>query len=192
DVYKRQPLDVQVHVGTPEKTNTAFYYQNKIRLGSGDDVTYSKIPQDPSIVTHETAHALIDALARLPFEGEGGSLNEAFADFFTAVMLKNPNMGEVSYLKGPFRRTLNNSKTVSQKNGGLYHDSGIVSGTLWDFYNTLGEKKSLDIAVRTLSRLTPRSDFDDFRNKLKDVCSSLLNAEDLESANKILSVRGWL
>lgn len=185
-------LDIQVHVGSPEKTNTAFYYNGKIRLGAGDDVTYSKIPTDVTIVSHEAYHALIEAVAHLPYEGEGGSINEAYADFFTAAQLDHPNMGDVAYLKGPYRRTLNSDFTLNSKNGGLYHDSLIISGTLWDLKKKFGVDKSVEIALKTLNRLAPNSDFTDFGAKLLISIESSLNGKEIETAKEVLKTRGWI
>ena len=184
-------LNAEVHVGAPEKTNSAFYYQGKIRLGAGDDQVYSRIPQDPSIVIHESIHALVDAIARLPFEGEGGSLNEGFADFFTALQLDNPNMGETSYLKGPFKRSVANSYRLTDLNGGLYHDSGIVSGTLWEIRVKIGSEKAKEVAILTLNRLVPSSNFKDFGAQLKEVLPLALSKEDLDLAMSVVTARGF-
>ena len=184
-------LQAEVAIGSPEKTNSAFYYQGKIRLGTGDGETYSRIPQDPSIVIHESVHAVVEALARLPYDGEGGSLNEAFADFFAALQLDTPNMGEVAYLKGPFRRSLVNDLKLSDKNGGLYHDSGIISGTLWDLKTRFGQVPAQKIALMTLNRLTPASDFADFNNQLKSVLPVVFSNDDLKTAQTLLHQRGF-
>ncbi|WP_374028059.1 hypothetical protein ACES2J_04975 [Bdellovibrio bacteriovorus] len=190
----KMPFQVQaeVFVGYPEKTNSAFYYQGKIRLGQGDGEFYQNIPRDPSIVIHESAHAVIDVLAKLPFEGEGGSLNEGFADYFTAMQLGSPRMGEASYKKAPFRRTVLNDLKVTDRNGGLYHDSGIISGTLWEISEQLGFKKGLELSMAVLNRLVPGSDFADFGTTLKDVCAQKLSSEEARKVNGILSKRGWL
>jgi Zn-dependent metalloprotease len=185
-------LDVQVHLGAPEKTNGAFYYQGRIRIGSGDGVVYAKMPQDPTVVMHETAHALIDEVARLPFQEEGGSLNEGFADFLTAVQLNQPNMGEVSFVAGPYRRTIDNELKLSDKNGGLYHDSGIVSGTLWELKSKIGAEKSVDIALKLLISLNPQSDFADFKKKILETLPVLLQDKDLATAQEIMKSRGFL
>lgn len=185
-------LHAEVHVGAPEKTNSAFYYQGKIRIGAGDDETYSRIPQDPSIVIHESVHALVDAIAKLPFEGEGGSINEGFSDFFTALQLGSPNMGESAYLKGPFRRSLVNDYKVSGKTGGLYHDSGIVSGTLWDLSTRFGPEQGAKVGILTLNRLVPSSDFKDFGNCLKDILPEVfLSSEELAAAKMLVEARGF-
>lgn len=184
-------LQAEVHIGNPDKTNTAFYYQGKIRLGAGDDISYSRIPQDASIVIHESVHALVEAVARLPYEGEGGSINEAYADFFTALQIGSPNMGESAYLKGPFRRTINNNYKLSDRRGTLYFDSGIISGTLWELRQKLGPEKARRIALRTLNRLTPVSNFVDFGAELKGILQQELQGKELATGLEILRQRGF-
>lgn len=186
-----QSLDVQVHVGYPDKTNTSFYYQGRIRLGAGDGVTYDKIPMDPSIVTHETGHAIVEALTQLPYENEGGSINEGLSDFFAAAQLDNPNMAEVSYLKGPYRRTVANPMRWTEKTGGLYHDSAIISGMLWDLKKELGLDRALDLLLKTLVRVTPSTDFQDFQSKLYFVLRQELSGESRSKVAKILKDREW-
>lgn len=186
-----QKLTAVVNVGYPEKTNTAFYYQNKIRLGHGDDVTYTALASDPSIVYHESFHALVDGLAHLPFEKEGGSLNEAFADFFTCVALNRPFLGESSYLKGPYKRTVQNNKKLDEKNGGLYGDSLIVSGLLWDIKEKIGAEKSLNLATETLLQLNPYSEFKEFNLALIKA-SAQLSSEDRSVVQNILKQRGFI
>ncbi|MGZ3768850.1 MAG: hypothetical protein ACXVCP_05095 [Bdellovibrio sp.] len=182
-------LDVEVHVGFPQKTNAAFYYNGKIRLGSGDDENYSKIPQDPSIVSHEVFHSVVEELARLPYEGEGGSLNEAFADFFTAIYLGRPFLGDNSYLKGPYKRTVQNNKKWSDKSDALYGDSLIISGMLWQTAEVLGKDQARDLALETLTRLTPVTDFKEFNVQYRKVLQEKLTGENLNKALQVLEQR---
>lgn len=183
-------LEAETSVGFPEKTNTAFYYQHRIRLGDGDDAVFSHIPMDPSIVFHESFHAIVEAIAKLPYEGEGGSLNEAFADYFTCLMTGSPNLGEASYKKGPFKRTIQNSLSFKEKNGGLYHDSGIVSGLLWSLQEVLGAATVQNLAFQVLLRLTPNSNFESFKIELKELLAKL-PAEQQVLAQSVLQKRGW-
>ncbi len=183
-------VEVETQKGFPGKTNTAFYYQHRIRLGEGDEISYSRIPLDPSIVIHESIHAVNEAVSALPYEGEGGSLNEAYADFWTAMQLDNPRLGEVSYRKEPFKRSLENDLKLSQKNGGLYHDSLIVSGLLWNIRTELGPEVARRVAWKTLLRLTPDSDFAIWLDEF----SRVLSEEPAEIQNKIRGIvknRGW-
>lgn len=187
--YKK--IEAVVHLSYPEKTNAAFYYAGKIRIGTGDDITYSHLAQDPSIVTHESAHSIIEAVAHLPFDGEGGSLNEGFADFFACVQLQNPYMGEAAYLQGPYKRSLLTVISFNEKDGGLYHDSLILSGLLWNFYQVLGENKSLKIASRLLVEMHSRSDLSDLKIMLPVVMEDVLEPGDLRKAKKIAEERGF-
>ncbi len=185
-------LEIQTHFGAPEKLNAMFYYHGQIRLGTGDGVSYNNVMKDPSIVIHETCHGLIDALARLPLgTGEGGSLNEGFADFFTTVYLNNPNLGEVAYLKGPYKRTVQNDLKVSDKNGGLYHDSLILSGTFWEIRQKLGDQKTLNLAVKTLPRLGPNGNFDSLSTSVQYALVTGFMETDKIAVTDILKKRGW-
>lgn len=187
---KTKPIiNAVVHIGYPEKTNAAFYYNGQMRFGAGDEVAYSKIPLDPSIVMHEAAHSLIDIIAHLPFQAEGGSINEGFADYFTAVQLKNPQMAEVSFKKGPFKRTIKIATKLSEKNGGLYHDSAIVSGALWSLYEKVGQKQANKIALETLMLLTPASDLAQFATLLNQRINANLVGSDLDLAKAEMTLR---
>lgn len=184
-------LEVETSVGFPAKTSTAFYYNHKIRLGDGDGEIFVDMALDPSIVIHEAVHAIIQATSSLPYDGQGGSLNEGFADFFTASILKNPKLGEASYKKANFKRTVENSLKKIDVNGGLYHDSGIISGIFWQISQEVGPEISQRLAWNTLLRLNPVSNFDSFKEELLDV----LNQQDANSKNKTLSIlrqRGWI
>ncbi len=184
-------VEVQTAMGYPDKTNTAFYFDKKIRLGDGDDQVFSKIPLDPSIVTHESIHSVIEVVAHLPYEGEGGSLNEAFADYFTAIQFKNPNLGEASYKKAPFKRTILNQAKRMDVSGGLYHDSLIVSGLLWNLRTELGDEVINPLAWSILLRMVPNSKFDSFKIELMDLLSKE-NVDIQKRAMTIMRDRGWI
>lgn len=184
-------IEAVVHVGFPEKTNSAFYFQNKIRLGRGDDVTYSNIMHDASIVYHESFHALIDQLAHLPYEGEGGSLNEGFADFFTCLITERPFLGESSYLMGPFKRSLQIMRRLDEKNEGLYHDSQIFSSLLWEIKEKISFDKAKTLAVETLIQLNEISTFSDFNAKILIAANEVLSKEEIVTFQQILKSRGF-
>lgn len=182
-------LSIVTQLGYPDKTNAAFYFQNQIRLGAGDDITFSNMAWDPTIVMHETSHAVIDSIARLPFQGEGGSLNEGYADLFTTVFLDSPLLGDNSYRLGPFKRTVDSTLKLSEKNDGLYHDSAIVSGFFWSLKKLLGPDKTLDYALHVLNRLGPNSTFADFKLSLEEQKVELFKDDDLKKVNTLLTER---
>lgn len=186
------PVKIGLRAGYPKKTNTAYYYKGLIRLGDGDDVGYKHIPRDPSIVSHEVAHAIIDSLSGMGTEGEAASINEAFADYLTASMWENPELGHTAFMRRPFTRTVNIATHFSEKNGGLYHDSGILSGTFWDIEKQLGAKETQKLALKTIVRLGAQPSFADVRPAVVDAMKAAgLKAEGIASVTSILNARGW-
>lgn len=185
-------LSIVTQLGFPEKTNAAFYYQNQIRLGAGDDVTFSNMSWDPTIVMHETSHAVIDALSRLPFQGQGGSINEGYADTFTTFYLESPLLGDNSYRLGPFKRTVDLPLKLSEANGGLYHDSAIVSGFFWSLKKLIGPDHSLSLAIHVLNRLGPNTNFADFKLALNEQTNELFKDEELKTVKQLLQDRELL
>lgn len=184
-------INIETSLGYPDKTNTAFYFDKSIRLGDGDDIIFSKIPLDPSIVTHESIHAIIDFVAQLPFDNEGGSINEGLADFFAASILKNPLLGEVSYKKAAFKRSVQNELKFNELNNGLYHDSGIISGLFWNIRQELDDETSTNFAWNALLRSQPKTNFKSFKDTLIYLAQELPS----DKQNKILQImkeRAWL
>lgn len=187
-----RPVEVRLHVGENGVSNAAFYHDNTIYLGTGDGVLYKDMVRDPSIVTHESIHAVIDAYVGLPSEGEGGSFNEGFADLFAGLILENPRLGEASYLKGPFRRNLEN-KLIAYKdfNSGVYQNGTIVGGTFWDMKSYLGTDQTAKLAFRTLVRLGKGAQFDDFGPALTAAADSFLDPAQKSRVLQIAKDRGW-
>lgn len=190
-VEKPFKVEVLTPYGYPEKTSAAFYIQGQIKIGAGDDQAFSRMPLDPTIVMHETSHAVIDALAQLPSRGEGGSLNEGFADTFTTLFLNTPNLAENSYLLGPYKRTVETVVKFDERNDGVYHDSAVVSNYFWTLQKSVDAEKVLKLAVRTLSRLSPSSGFAEFALTLREQVAANLQGTDLEKANQLLKIRGF-
>lgn len=189
----RLPFQVDVKVNAlldGKPSNRFYYYKGSVLLGQGDGVSYSRIPQDASIVTHEIVHPIVEALAHLPSDGEGGSINEGFADYLAASYLDNPKMGEVAYIKGPYKRNLSIQKTLSEKNGGLYNDSLIVSSLFWSIRTAIGADKSDLLALRTLARLAPDSKLESLGAALIDA-SKETSQEDQELVHQMLTKSGF-
>jgi hypothetical protein len=186
------PLNIKVHVGGMKATNAAFFYAGNIRLGEGDGILYKGIPRDPSIVTHEASHAYVEYLSGLGFEDEPGVYSEAFADFFTAARLGRPEMGFYSYLKEPFKRTIDNSLLANRDlHGKKYGDSLVVSGTFWELKKILGTEKSVQLAKHFLIELGPGGRLQDFPEVLTSVTRQHLPSEDWHVVESVLEQRGW-
>lgn len=191
-VELNHPIEVKLHVGEGGVSNAAFYHDNSIYLGTGDGQIYKDMIRDPSVLIHESIHAVIDAYAGLPSEGEGGGFNEGFADLFTALILDNPRIGEASYVPGPFRRTLEN-RLMAYKDfaPGVYQNGTIVGGTFWDMKSSLGNELTAKLAFRTLVRLGRGAAFDDFPSALANAADGLLTPEQKTIALHAATDRGW-
>lgn len=190
--FQPQPLKVRTHVGYPERTNATFYFNREVRLGVGDDKAFSKISWDPSIVIHEFMHSVVDTLTRLPFQGEGGSLNEGICDAVTAIYLDNPRIGESSYQKGPFQRTLESHLEYSSKKGALYADSLIFSSSIWALKQKIGDRQTLTLISYLLQSLTPGSNFEEVRELMSKWTQEQLDSDSRVLAVQVLKDRGWL
>jgi len=195
DNYKFEmgKLKIRTQVGYPEKSNVAFYFAREIRLGTGDDVTYAHLTWDPSVVMHETFHGVIETLTGLPFRGEGGSIQEALADSMAALALDSPRIAESSYKKGEYQRTLENDFKMSDRNGKLYHDSLIVSGTVWQIRKEASAQMAVALVGYLLTHLAPDSQFADLDRHLQgwlNTCSES-SLQKCGVSRQVIQSRGW-
>jgi len=192
NVELNRPVDVKIHVGKEGTSNAAFYAQNTIYLGSGDGIIYKDMLRDSSILIHESIHAIIDVYVGLPPDGEGGGFNEGFADLFAGLILENPKLGEASYLKGAYRRTLENDfKAYQDFSSGVYRNGSIVGGTFWDMKSNLGTDLTAKLAFRTLVRLGKGAKFDDFPLALSSACDGILSGAQKTFVMETARRRGW-
>jgi Zn-dependent metalloprotease len=192
NVDPKSQIQARIHIGKDGVSNAAFYNAGIIYLGTGDGKTYQNILKDPSIVIHETAHAFIDFYAGLPSDGEGGGFNEGFADFFAGLILDTPNMGEVSYMLAPHKRSLKNSwKAYQDFTNGVYRNGGVIGGTLWDIKERIGSDRVAPLAFRTLVRLGSGAKFKDFVMALTNACGGYCTDSEMQHVQEALAARGW-
>ena len=184
-----EPIEIATFLGYPSLTNSAIAYRNQIRIGRGDGESFQYFAQDPSIIIHEVGHVLIHHLAHLPQAGEGGSLNEAFADYFAATIIGSPYMAERSYLKGPYKRNLDQSLSYLSRQGKLYADSLIISSTLWEIEKTIGAPLTRQLFMELLIELGPAQSLAEFAPALLRVGHRTLAPDTYIKIQKILNQR---
>ena len=184
------PIEVFTFIGFPNLTNAAFAFRNQIRLGRGDGVTYSFLAQDPSVIIHEVGHVLFNQIAYLPTQGQGGSLNEAFADYFAATVINSPEMGVKSFLKGPYKRSLNQALSYTSISNKLYQDSLIVSSALWEIEQRIGKTAANELFLKSLIALGPATQIDEYAATLAKLVLELPQPEQ-DVVRTLLTQREW-
>jgi len=184
-----QEVQIQTAFNYPEKTNAAFTFNNQIRLGLGDGSSYKSLAQDPTIIAHELGHVIVSQISGLATQGESGSLNEAFADYISASLNQTPLMGSFSYIPKPFKRNLEEVTTWDMAKGGLYFDSQIFSGILWEIRKAVSPQVANKIVLRTISRLSSYAKFNDFPQAVLLACHDLLTEEETTKIIQIFRKR---
>jgi hypothetical protein len=184
---------VQMTVRSGQASNRATYWNRTIRIGAGDGIYYQSLPRDPTVVLHEVAHSLIDQIAGLATEGEGGALNEGFADYFAASFLDRPRMGELSVVGRPYVRTLENDQKRPLPGQAITpHGSGqVISGLFWELRAKMNRRKVDLLAFRTLERLGPAGDFSQLAPCMKAAAEGLLEPGELSLLSDVLVQRGF-
>jgi hypothetical protein len=72
----------------------------------------------PDVIAHELTHGMVEAKLQLPVAGQGGALNEAFADIFAMSVFPSANAGwvvgdTITSMKRPLRDLQTPSRLVS-------------------------------------------------------------------------------
>lgn len=187
-VSLNKPLEVKVHL----PGSAMFYYAGLIRLGDGDGESYRGIGRDASIVAHETAHAYVELLSGLSSEGEPGAYSEGFADFFAGSFREDPKLGSYAYLKGPYKRTLENTlKAWTDFKRNPHHNGQIIGGTFWDLRKALGAPTALKLAKVFLMKIGAGAGLKDFLPVMTEVIQSELPADQQQMAFDVLKARNW-
>ncbi len=106
-------------------------------------------------------------------------------------MTERPYLAEASYLKGSFKRNLTLITKLDEKNGGLYHDSSIVSSLFWELKEKLGFEKSKNLAAETLIRLNPATQFASFNRKILEASLVALNGDERLILQQTLKAHGF-
>ncbi|MBX2813110.1 MAG: M4 family metallopeptidase [Myxococcales bacterium] len=72
-------LKLQALTNVGKDYNNAFWYQDVIHIGHGDNQTFGRL-STIDIIGHELAHGITEKSAGLIYRGESGGLNESYSD----------------------------------------------------------------------------------------------------------------
>jgi pseudolysin len=73
-----QPMRVTFYLHDPAQKQNAYYEDEKVVLGDGDDQSYSVAA--PSVIAHEMSHGFTEQQSKLRYRGQSGGMNESFSD----------------------------------------------------------------------------------------------------------------
>ena len=103
---------------------------------------------DADVVVHEMCHAIFDRgnfdtwqLTPTGSSLESQAVDEALADYFTAVITKSPKLGE--YLGGRRQRDLRGARRYTPPTGNASHDGVQLARTLWAARKKLSKKMAV-------------------------------------------------
>lgn len=134
-----RPLAAGVYYG--ENYDNAMFLSWAPALVFGDGYRYHPLSREAAVVIHEYTHAVTYGLTQMGSMGAAGAMNEAFSDYFAAVLTGDPVIGEyvVSPTGRPYMRTLvNDLQFPGDLTGESHDDSRIFSGALWKLRGALG------------------------------------------------------
>ena len=105
--------------------------------------------EDGAVVLHEYAHAIVTDAVGILVEGEGGSINEGFADVFS-VLTSLPQRREPeclgSWVVGDCIRRVDGDRTYPEDLVLQPHQDGqIYSGAVWAYFTALLEREGLAV-----------------------------------------------
>lgn len=168
---------------------------------------------DGDVVFHEFMHAvtasLINKLNTLGLDSFGinsepGSINEGWADYFSAAFSEDPLVGEyAANIEGDGETSLRNIQNQlscpSDVIGEIHNDSQVWSGALWEIRslikNQQGQDKAYDFDRAVLATLAMAKNTESFNDQADKLISNLesqgkFSQEIIDEAKGILKKRG--
>lgn len=185
------PITSTVHFA--EGYNNALWVNDQMIYGDGDAAMFVPLAYALDVVGHELTHGITERTAQLYYSQEPGALNESFSDIFGMLIdSANWDVGETIYTPGIPGDSLRTAvdptvygdpavwgeylrTAVSNDNGAIHSNSGILNHTAYEIGSTIGRAKTAQIFYRTLTqKLTADSNFVVTRNLTIQSCQELI------------------
>jgi bacillolysin len=185
----------------------AFWNGKAIYYGNGGDY-FKPLAGALDVTAHEIGHAVVSATANLEYYGQSGSIDEAYADIFAAMVDRDDWLigedvvkptyspsGAVRNLEDP--HNMGDSLDVywqpehmsemylgGEDNKGVHINSSIGSHAYYFFASDIGKNKAEQVFYRALDLyLTKTSDFVDFRIAVLQAATDLFGSGSYEYAS---------
>ena len=197
----------QIQGSTWQPFDNAFYGGDcdaTMVFGQGSEVDFA---YDGDVVAHEYGHGVVEKQApnglggaQLREDGrieDAGAINEAVADFFSAVFHGNSAMAEYvsqywSVLDSDAMRELDNTMTCPNDMVGEVHlDSVPISGMMWEAHQAIGDDLAT-VVLDSLTMVSSDSDVEGFAQAIVSVGDVVLEAADAGTLRGIVEARGLL
>ncbi|MBU1599419.1 hypothetical protein KKG61_04855, partial [bacterium] len=127
-----------VHYGT--EYDNAFYWPDENVICFGDGDICEDFAQSRDVICHEYTHAVTSHIYNLLPYGQAGAMDEALADYFTAAICNDPNIGEWVMPKEDQRNLVNTFKYPEDWQGEVHSDGRIYAGALWELRQSLANE----------------------------------------------------
>lgn len=112
-----------------------------LAFGTGD-VFFRNTGHQRDVILHEYGHALTHKIYGLKNNFEFNAMNEAFSDYFAAIVTEDPDIGEEGLIdeKREYLRTVDSEMVYPKDYSGVkFHEDGqIFSAALWSLRDRLG------------------------------------------------------
>ncbi|HEY0606946.1 MAG TPA: M4 family metallopeptidase [Herpetosiphonaceae bacterium] len=190
------PITSTVHFA--EGYNNAIWVNDQMIYGDGDAAMFAPLAYALDVVGHELTHGITERTAQLYYSQEPGALNESFSDIFGMLIdSANWHIGETVYtpdvpgdsLRTAVDPTVNGDPAVwgeylrtavSNDNGAIHSNSGILNHTAYEIGSTIGRAKTAQIFYRALTqKLTADSNFVVTRNLTIQSCQELIGTAEI-------------
>ena len=143
------PMEVSVRDGA---YCNAFAWSGGINFGSGT-TGCQDFALCSDIFYHEYTHRIVDrvytdAAVVLPYSGQSGAMNEAWADYFSCSLTNDPSHGEGCYSGRNIDTP--DARYPDSLVGEVHGDGLIFSGAIWDTRAVLGAAYTDAMALRAM------------------------------------------
>lgn len=173
-------------------------------FGQGSEVDFA---YDGDVVAHEYGHGVVEKQAPNGLGGaklredarieDAGAINEAVADFFSAVFHGDSAMADYvsqywSVLDSDSMRELDNTHRCPHDMVGEVHlDSTPVSGMMWEAHQAIGDDLAT-VILDSLTMVSSDADVEEFAAAVVAVGDTVLDATGASTLRSIVEARGLL
>jgi Zn-dependent metalloprotease len=185
-----RPTKATVHYG--HDYDNAFYSPMTDSLAFGDGKKLNNLSLEDNVALHEYTHAVNRVITSLG-GGEGGAMNEAFADYFAGTINGDSRIGVWAMAKmgKPWMRNMANDKHYPEDIVHEVHRDGeIWGGACWDLRKALGARTADRVLFKSLYFLPSRPTFVKAAEAVLAADRELFSGRNQDKIREVFAARG--